>query len=158
MPKYINMKYCAKCGALLQDDSAFCGKCGHKVGTPVTNKKNPKRPSMILPSLSVKKIAMNKKQIICGLGIFAIVIIMLFIFTMQQSNSSSHNEYPSNPSYREEPTEQRNDPPSNEYDEDEEVSESESSVDMDEPIACPWCSGQGVTPFGEFCNDCGGSG
>lgn len=29
---------------------------------------------------------------------------------------------------------------------------------MDEPIACPWCNGQGVTPFGDFCNDCGGTG
>lgn len=90
---------------------------------------------------------MSKKLIF---GIAAIIIAVSAVLTMLQSNSSRYDKYSSDSSYREEYR--------NNYDEDDEVGENNSSVDLDEPIRCPWCNGQGITPFGNYCSDCGGTG
>lgn len=139
------MKYCANCGDQLHDDSAFCGKCGHKVGSPVnrnTHKEAPrfKKPdfNLEIPKLRFRPLNINKTYLKWGAGIAVILILLIF-----QPFKNKNYEY--------------------EYEDNESTSYGESS-NANETMDCPVCFGSGKYNSEDIfksqlnCWGCGGDG
>lgn len=140
------MKYCANCGAQLQDDSAFCGKCGHKVGSQVTNEVS-RKSSNNLPSTRKRMFKMDKKYIKYGIGIITLLIIGIFIIVSIQNNNSKYDNDSSYSTYDDDNVNNNNE--SSMYINDEEEYETQNSE-----MTCPLCRGERMVTMQHQTTEC----
>ncbi len=96
------MKYCENCGAQLEDDAVFCGKCGHKVGKKSneavnTNDIESKNTSNTISTNSGLDKSSKKKSplipILCGIiGVLVVVVIIMVVVINKKTDDSSNGK------------------------------------------------------------------
>lgn len=68
-------KFCANCGAKMEDTDRVCGQCGTPVAAPEVTEEVKQEAS----KLSLPKDKVNKIVVLCGIGVAALIVLVILI-------------------------------------------------------------------------------